>query len=134
MKTIATTQSCRPKSNGFVMTSVIVFLGVMGVVLLVLAQATNTMVFQTDRMYLKAVEDNLISSGAAWAAQQLSSDRMAVSKQPTELDATSFSDRPASLSVQLVNLADHRADVRIATSCTKARWTLTQSHIYIIPN
>ena len=121
------------QSSGFILTTVIVFLGIMGIVLLVLADGTNTMLSQTDRMYLKAVESNLISSGAAWASQQLSADRLAVSDQPTQLDAKPFSTLPCSLSVRLTNRTAGQADIRIATSCTKARWTLTHSRLYAIP-
>ena len=121
------------RSNGFILTLVIVFLGLMAVVLLVLTDGTQTVLSQTDRMYLSAVESNLISSGAAWASAQLSADRLTPSNQGTELDARSLSDRPCSLSVRLTNRIDKQADIHISTSCSKARWTLARSRTYAIP-
>jgi hypothetical protein len=121
------------RSNGFILTLVILFLGVMAVVLLVLTDGTQTMLSQTDRMYLSAVENNLVSSGAAWASTQLSADRLAASNQATDLDAKLLSDRPCAVSVRLANRTDDQANVRISTSCSKARWTFTHSCTYAIP-
>jgi hypothetical protein len=121
------------KSSGFVLTLVIVCLGLMAVVLLVLSDGTQTMLWQTDRMYLAAVERNLVSSGAAWASAQLSAGHPVPSQLATDLDAKLLSDRPCSLSVGLVSQADAQADVRIAVSCSKARWTVAHSHTYEVP-
>jgi hypothetical protein len=121
------------RPNGFVLTLVIVALGLMTVILLVLTTGTQTMLSQTDRMYVSAVENDLIASGTAWAAAQLSAGRLTASDQGTPLDAGVLSERPCQLTVRLINRADNRAIVDISTSCSKARWTLTHSRSYTIP-
>jgi hypothetical protein len=121
------------RSSGFILTLVIVFLGLMAVVLLVLNEGTQIMLWQTDRMYLAAVESNLVSSGAAWAAAQIAASRSAPSDQGAELDAKFFSDRPCSLSVRLMSRTDDQANIRISTSCSKASWTSSHSRTYAIP-
>jgi hypothetical protein len=120
------------RSNGFIMVSVIVVLGLMAVVMLVLAEGTQTMLWQTDRMYLAAVETNLVSSGAAWASVQLSANRLPASGQVTELDAKSFSDRPCQLSIRLLGQSGDQTNVQISTSCSKSRWTFEHSRTYAI--
>ncbi len=42
----------------------VVFLGLMGVVLLVPADGNQTLLLQADRVYLSVVESNLVASGA----------------------------------------------------------------------
>jgi hypothetical protein len=121
------------RSDGFILTLVILALGMMGVMLLVLTTGTQTMLSQTDRMYLSAVESNLISSGTAWASTRLPTEGLAASDQSTQLDAGALSDRPCSLSVRLANRTDSQATLQISTSCGKAKWTLTHSRMYEIP-
>jgi autotransporter translocation and assembly factor TamB len=121
------------RSSGFILTMVIVFLGLMAVVLLVLTEGTQIMLWQTDRMYLAAVQSNLISSGAAWTSVQLSAGNTALSDREIELDAKSFSNRPCAVSVRLMSRTDSEAQIHIATSCSKARWTLTRARNYAIP-
>ena len=119
--------------NGFVLTLVIVALGLMTVILLALTTGTQTMLSQTDRMYVSAVENDLIASGTAWASTQVPAGRLTASDQGTSLDAGLLSERPCKLIVRLVNRDDNRAVVDVSTSCSKARWTLTHSRSYAIP-
>ena len=107
-------------------------LGLMAVILLALTTGTQTLLSQADRMYLSAVERNLIASGTAWAAAQLPAGQLTAADQGTPLDAGVLSERPCTLSVRLVNRTDNEAVVDVSTSCSKARWTLTHSHSYAI--
>ncbi len=121
------------RSNGFILTLVLLCLGLMSVILMVLTTGTQTMLSQTDRMYVSAVESNLVSSGAAWAAVQLPQGALVASDQRTPLDVDALSERPCRLSVRLMDRSDTQATIDISTTCSKARWTLTRSHKYAIP-
>ena len=53
--------------NGFVMILVIMALAAIGVVMFVLTDDANTMIFESDTAYLRATQRNLTASALAWA-------------------------------------------------------------------
>ncbi|MBN2133787.1 MAG: hypothetical protein JW741_30070 [Sedimentisphaerales bacterium] len=117
----------RRMENGSVLSLVIVLLVLVTMVLIVLTESSNTMLFQADKAYLRAVERNLTASGLAWA--QL---HTADANEPLPLDVAFLSTRPAGLTVRTIETNDRQATVHIATSCTKARQTLDTSQDYVI--
>jgi hypothetical protein len=121
------------RSKGFILTLVIVALGSMAVFMAVLTAGTEMMLMQTDRMYLSAIESDLISSGTAWASTRLSQGDLTGSSQDTRLDVNALSDRPCSLSARLANRTDSEATVDISTFCRKSRLTQTRTGKYAIP-
>jgi len=115
----------RRRKNGSVLTLVIVLLGLVVMALAVLTESSNTMLFQADRAYLRAVERNLTASGLAWARHHA-----ADANEP--LDVAPLTTRSAGLTVRVAETGDRRATVHITTSCTKARQTLDASQDYVI--
>jgi len=113
--------------NGSVLGLVIVMLGLVSMALLVLTESANTMLFQADQTYLRAVQRNLTASGLAWAQHN-----EPPGKEPMPLDVAPLSTRPASLTLRVVETSDRQATVHIATSCTKARQTLDAAQDYVI--
>jgi hypothetical protein len=125
------------RNRGTILTLVIVALTLMGVVMFVLTGGANTMLFQADTAYLRAMERNLIASGLAWAKERASSDPGAPSTEPVELDAAAFGLPNTRLIVQILGVQENTARVHIETSCHKGRRTLHTARDYplvISPN
>jgi hypothetical protein len=120
------------RRRGAILTLVIVALGLMAVVMLVLTEGANTMLFQADAAYCRAVERNLTASALAWGQSQAARGDAVAAKEPLVLDCDGFGDRRASLTVQFVRVGKDDAGIRIATSCSKGRHTLTESTDYAI--
>ena len=122
----------RRRKNGSVLSLVIILLGLVVMALLVLTESSNTMLFQADKAYLRAVERNLTASGLAWARHRAVDTNEPLGRDPLPLDVTSLTARPAGLTVRVAETDDRRATVHITTSCTKARQTLEAERDYVI--
>lgn len=122
----------KANKSGFVLSMVIVALGLLAVVMAVLTEGTNTMLFHADRAYLQAVERNLAASGLAWARRQSLQGQAAVSAEPVALDVASLHVRQGSLAVSFVQVGPAGAEVRIEASCVKGRRSLHDEHEYAI--
>ena len=123
----------RKRNNkGFFLTFVIVALALMSTVMFVLAGGANAMLFHADTAYLQAVERNLVASGLAWARANISSNGAAAVGGPVELSTAAFNVPNAALIVAITQVQAGRADLRIATSCTKGRRTLSATRDYTI--
>jgi len=120
------------RQRGFILTFVIMSLIVVGIAMFVLADGANTMVFQADTAYLRAVERNLIASGLAWANRTASSGHDLPVGQSVNLDVAAFGGREPRLVVQFLNVEDGKTTVQIATSCQKGRRTLKASRRFTI--
>jgi hypothetical protein len=122
------TRNCK----GFLLTLVIVAMALMGVVLAVLTQGANTMLFRADTAQMQAVECNLIASGLAWARARIAAGNAPAIAEPIALDVSSFGARNATLTVSILQVQDTQAKVRIKTSCTKGRCTLNTYRDYVM--
>jgi hypothetical protein len=120
----------RTRKDGFIMSMVIVALGLLGVIMAVLGRGTNTMLFQADRTYIDAVERNLTASGLAWAGQQIRQGRALSTSGPVVLDLESFPASNAGLQVSFAETEPGTVDVRIETSCVKGRQQRREAHTY----
>jgi type II secretory pathway component PulK len=120
------------RNQGAVLTLVIVALMLVGVVMFVLTEGSNTMLFQADAAYLQAVERNLIASGLAWARARLSSNANEQSAEPVELNTAAFGLPNAKLVVRILDVQGGTAKVRIETSCHKGRRTLHASRTFSV--
>lgn len=121
----------KQRNSGFLLTFVIVALAVMGAVFFVLAGGANGMLFHADAAYLQATERNLVASGLAWARANIPSGGEAAS-EAVALDAGAFGVQNASLVVQIVQVQADHATVRVASSCSKGRRTLTACRDYTL--
>jgi len=120
------------KAEGFVLVLVIVALSLVGVVMFVLTEGSNTMLFQADRAYLGAVERNLTASGLAWARHQAVQGDAVPSTGPIELDVSRFKGRQAVLVVSFTRIDSAAASVRVETSCVKGRHAFKTSDEYAV--
>lgn len=120
------------RRRGFTLTLVIVALVMVGVAMFVLTGGSNVMIFRADRDYLRAVERDLTASGLAWAKARVAADPNLPSGQAVSLDTTEFASPNAKLTVQILESHAGQAKVRIETSCTKGRRTLTASGDYTV--
>lgn len=111
------------KKRGFVLTLVIVALGLMGVVMAVLTRGTNTMLFHADRAHVRAVERNLTASGLVWARQRALHQETAVSAEPVVLDVRAFNLPQASLAVAFTKVGATAVEVTVESTCAKGRQT-----------
>jgi hypothetical protein len=123
----------RKRNNkGFLLTFAIVALALMGTVLFVLTGGANAMLFHADTAHLQATERNLVASGLAWARLNISADGTGAAAGPVSLDTEAFDSPNAGLTVQIMQVQANQATVRIATSCSKGRRTLTARRDYML--
>jgi Tfp pilus assembly protein PilV len=123
------------RQRGFSLTLVIVALILVGVAMSVLAGGSNVMLFHADKAYLRAVERNLTASGLAWVRAKASTNSNLPVGTPVELDVSAFGASAVKLGVQVLEVRDGKARVRIETSCSKrgrAR-NATNDHTLAIP-
>jgi hypothetical protein len=120
------------RDRGAVLTLVIVALMLVGVVMFVLTEGSNTMLFQADAAYLRVVERNLIASGLAWARQRISSSADLPGTEPVELNTSAFGVPNAKLSVRILDVQSGTAQVHIKTLCHKGRRTLNASRTFSV--
>ena len=120
------------RAGGFVLILAVMTMAMVAIAALVLAETSATMLFQTDRVYLEAVQRNLAASGLAWSRRNTQSLSAELGKV-VELDTGDMRLRDSSLSIQADNLSDGVVDIRVTTSCKKGRQTLSRSDKYTIP-
>ena len=78
----------KPRQKGFVLILVITAMAIIGLEMHVLAGGSNTMLFQSDTAYLKACERNLVTSGLAWAKQNIRNKSRENFEKTVELDVS----------------------------------------------
>jgi len=120
------------RKNGFVLVLVITAIAVIAVTMLVLAAGVNTMLFQSDTAYLQACERNLVTSGLAWAKQQIKSQSKESLDRTIKLNVTEMDIRGSALAVLIRIPADKKPEVQINASCSRARRTLRHDNKYRI--
>ena len=120
------------KQNGFVLLLVITAIALVGTATYVLADGSNTMLFQSDTVYLQACERNLTASGLVWAKQNIKNRNQGSFNKMIELDTANLGIRSSSLNVFISISQDKQAEVRINTSCSRASRTFKRNNRYII--
>ena len=115
------TRKTRP--NGFIMLFVIVILALIGMYMIVLASDANIFLFQADRAYLEACQQNLLASGLNWAKKNVGTSKTAIG--PIELDTSDMRIKNAVLRVKLTAGEKGKSQVEINASCSKARQRLS---------
>jgi hypothetical protein len=120
----------KTRQNGFVLVFVIFVLALVGMYMIVLTSDANTLLFQADRAYLEACEQNLTASGLAWAKKNI--DNIKTSAGVFELDAAAMNIPSAVISVSVSPGKKGAPQVRVSTSCGRARQTLTSTRKFTI--
>jgi len=109
----------KTKPRGLIMLFVVVILALIAIYMIVLASDANIFLFQADRAYLEACQQNLTASGLAWAKKNI--DNTKPSTGSVELDTADMGIERAILSVRI---SAREKQVEIDTSCSKARQRL----------
>ena len=120
------------EQNGFVLILVIVAIAFIGVVMFVLTEDANTMIFQTDMAYLEAVERNLVASGLAWAKQNIKDENKETFDNTIKLDVTYMNIRNATLSLVIGTAKNDEVELELSTSCSRGRRTFRHHDKYKI--
>jgi hypothetical protein len=121
----------KQRNRGFLLTFAIVALALMGAIFFVLAGGAGKMLFHADMAYLQATERNLVASGLAWARANISANGDAGSEN-VALDTDAFGAQNPGLAVRIMQVQPDHATVRIASSCSKGRRTLTTCRDYTL--
>jgi len=122
----------KPRQKGFVLILVITAMAIIGLEMYVLTGGANTMLFQSDTAYLQACERNLVTSGLAWAKQQIKSQSKENLDRTIRLDVTETDIRGSTLAVFIRIPTDQEPEVQINASCSRARRTLRHDNKYRI--
>jgi len=111
---------------------IVMLIALIGIIVSLLTEASNTMVFQSNKTYLQACERNLIASGLAWSKINIKKESGDITDKMIELDVSEMDIRGSSLVVNPSSPAQTQPHVLIRTSCSRGRQTLTSDNTYII--
>jgi hypothetical protein len=120
----------KKRQNGFVLIIVMVILSLIGTYMIVLTNNANTLLFQADRAYLEACDQNLTASGLAWARQNIGSTK--TSTGVFELDAAAMNIRGAVIRIDVSAGKKGTSQVQISTSCSRARQSINFTRKFVI--
>jgi type II secretory pathway pseudopilin PulG len=120
------------KQKGFALVLVIVALAIIGLEMHVLSSGANTMMYQSNRSYLEACKRNLISSGQAWAKQNIRINNRDTFEKTVELNVDKLNIKDSSLTVTITFPANKEPQAQIITSCSRSRQTFKSDKIYQI--
>ncbi|MDT8303071.1 MAG: type II secretion system protein [Sedimentisphaerales bacterium] len=122
----------KTKQKGFALVLVIVAMAIIGLEMHVLSSGANTMMYQSNRAYLEACKRNLISSGQAWAKQNIRNNNVDIFEKSVELDIGKLNMKDSSLTVTITIPPDKEPQAQINTSCSRSRQTFKSDKIYQI--
>ncbi|MFA5293805.1 MAG: hypothetical protein WC496_12350 [Phycisphaerae bacterium] len=114
--------------KGFVMLTVIMMLFFIGTMLFVLTGVSNKITFQTNRAYLEAVRQNMISSGLSFAKYNIEKENI----KNIELDTAGLGATNAQLIVTMGKITNKQANVDINTSCGFGSQRLDDNKKYFV--
>ena len=120
------------RQDGFVLILVVVIIALIGTSVLVLSNNTETMLFESNRAYLQAVQRNLMASGLAWVKHNVKNQHREDFDKGIELDVTNMNARKSSLTVTIGMPRDRDASVQINTSCSWGKHTVRRANDYRI--
>ncbi len=113
----------KPRQKGFVLILVITAMAIIGLEMYVLTGGANTMLFQSDTAYLKACERNLVTSGLAWAKQNIRNKSRETFEKTVELDVSKMDIRGSTLIVTISIPTGEEPQAQINASCSRGRRT-----------
>ncbi len=113
--------------KGFVIMLVIILMALIGIALLYLSSASNTMMLQANNAYLKACKRNLITSGLAWA--KINSQNF---DKIIDLDVADMNILNSSLHVTIKSQKDKLQEVQISASCSSGRLKMASDDTFKI--
>jgi hypothetical protein len=120
------------RQKGFALVLVITALAIIGLEMHVLSSGANTMLYQSNRAYLEACKRNLITSGQAWAKQNLRNNSIDTFEKTVELDIDKLNIKDSSLTVTISVPTNKEPQAQINVSCSRSRQTFKSDKKYQI--
>jgi hypothetical protein len=107
-------------------------IGLMGAELFVLTGSSNKITFQTNRAFLEAVEQNMISSSLAWAKYNIERGNIKKTEGEIQLDTAGIGARDTQLTITIEKIIHKQAQVTINTSCSFGGQCLKHNKKYVV--
>ncbi len=120
------------RQNGIALVLVITALAIIGIEMHILSSGANTMLYQSNRAYLKACKRNLITSGQAWANQNIRNNSIDTFDKSVELDIGKLNIKDSNLTVTISAPTGKEPQAQIKVSCSRSRQTFKSDKIYQI--
>ena len=120
------------RQKGIALVLVITALAIIGLEMHVLSSGANTMLYQSNRAYLEASKRNLITSGQAWAKQNIRNNNIETFEKTVELDVNKLNIKDSSLTVTITIPSNKEPQAQINVSCSRNRRTLKSDEKYQI--
>jgi hypothetical protein len=120
----------KTRQKGFALVLVITAMAIIGLEMHVLSSGANTMLYQSDRAYLEACNRNLITSGMAWAKQNIQNNKSETFEKSVELNVGKLNIKDSSLFVTITIPSDKEPQAQINVSCSRSRRTFKSDKKY----
>lgn len=118
------------KQQGYVFILVLFVIMLAGLQMVILTRGSGTILFQSNRVYLQAVEQNLVLSGLAWSKKNIEIQQQQNFGKSIEMDISAMSIGRATLKVIINNPENNKADVLIHSSAGWGRQNLRYKKKY----
>ena len=120
------------RQKGAALVLAITAMAIIGLEMHVLSSGANTMLFQSDRAYLKACNRNLVTSGLAWAKRNIQNNNIDTFEKSVELDVGKLNIKDSNLTVTITIPTNKEPQAQINVSCSRSRQTLKSNEKYQI--
>ncbi len=118
------------RRNGFALVIAIMAMLMVGFAIFILTACSNTLMDQSDAIYLRAFERNLTASGLAWAERN--AQRAGVLGKTIELDVAGLYVGSPELTVAVGTGEDDTLQIEVSTSASHKRRTIRQNRKYTL--
>ena len=118
--------------KGFVLLMVISILVFMSTVLFLFTYISNKITFQINGAFLETVEQDMISSGIAWAKYNIEKGNVKTTGKEIQLETADIGTRDAQLTITIEKIAHKQAWIAVNTSCSLGNQSLKHTRKYQI--
>lgn len=122
----------KKSKSGFVLLIVIVTMALLGAEMYMLSGDCITVMFQSNELYLRAIEHNLLVSGLAWAEKNTVNGNPDVFNKTISFDIADINAENAALSIFIEKSEENRTEIQIDASCSLGRQKIREHQKYII--
>jgi hypothetical protein len=122
----------KTRQKGIALVLVITAMAIIGLEMHVLSSGANIMLYQSDRAYLEASKRNLITSGQAWAKQNIKNNNTETFEKTVELNVGKLNIKDSSLIVTITKPTNEEPQAQINVSCSRSRHTSKSDKKYQI--
>ena len=112
------------KQHGFVLIVILFAIMFAGMEMFVLISGSNTILFQSDRAYLQAAEQNLVLSGLAWSKKNAEIQQKQNFGNSIKLDIADINIKKAALDIVINKPENNGINVQINSSVGRGRQNL----------